>query len=138
MIELLGARGTVRAETLSEPSAEHLWIRPAAVADATGWSVQPQGLCSGSLCTPLAPDLREACVGADRVDAAALWRALDRPVLASKAHDVFVLGESAGDRAARMQALEAPDFALPDLEGNIHRLSDHRGKKVLLVTWASW
>jgi len=32
----------------------------------------------------------------------------------------------------------APDFALPDPSGRVHRLSDHRGKKVLLVTWASW
>ena len=27
---------------------------------------------------------------------------------------------------------EAPDFALPDQNGNIHRLSDYRGKKVIL------
>ena len=26
----------------------------------------------------------------------------------------------------------APDFALPDQQGNIHRLSDYRGKKVIL------
>ena len=32
----------------------------------------------------------------------------------------------------------APDFTLPDSTGRMHRLSDHRGKKVLLVTWASW
>ena len=30
------------------------------------------------------------------------------------------------------------DVGLPDLDGRPHRLSDHRGKKVLLVTWASW
>jgi hypothetical protein len=27
---------------------------------------------------------------------------------------------------------------LPDLDGNLHRLSDYRGKKVLLSAWASW
>ena len=26
----------------------------------------------------------------------------------------------------------------PDLEGKLHSLSDHRGKKVLLVAYASW
>ncbi len=31
----------------------------------------------------------------------------------------------------------APDFALEDREGNVVRLSDFRGKKVLIVTWAS-
>ena len=32
----------------------------------------------------------------------------------------------------------APDFALPDLDGRVHRLSDFRGRKVFLATWASW
>jgi len=32
----------------------------------------------------------------------------------------------------------APDFALPDRDGKMVRLSDFRGKKVLIVTWASW
>jgi peroxiredoxin len=51
---------------------------------------------------------------------------------------VWVLARSARDRAAALASLEAPDFALPDPTGRMHRLSDHRGKKVLLVTWASW
>ena len=25
-----------------------------------------------------------------------------------------------------------------DLDGRMHTLSEHRGRKVLLVTWASW
>ena len=32
----------------------------------------------------------------------------------------------------------APDFSLPDINGQPHRLSDYRGKKVFLATWASW
>ncbi len=32
----------------------------------------------------------------------------------------------------------APDFALPDLAGKEHRLSDYRGKDVLIVFWATW
>jgi peroxiredoxin len=33
---------------------------------------------------------------------------------------------------------EAPDFSLADRNGRIVRLSDFRGKKVLILTWASW
>jgi peroxiredoxin len=51
---------------------------------------------------------------------------------------VWVLARSAGERTAALACLEAPDFVLPDLAGRVHRLSDYRGKKVLLVTWASW
>jgi len=32
----------------------------------------------------------------------------------------------------------APDFALKDLAGREHKLSDYRGKKVMLVFWATW
>ena len=36
------------------------------------------------------------------------------------------------------RAARAPDFVLPDRTGKIVHLSDFRGKKVFLVTWASW
>ena len=42
------------------------------------------------------------------------------------------------DQRQQLNSLEAPDFTLPDLQGKLHRLSDFRGKKILLVTWASW
>ncbi|MFV2006355.1 MAG: TlpA family protein disulfide reductase [Longimicrobiales bacterium] len=33
----------------------------------------------------------------------------------------------------------APEFAVPDLEGNLHRLSDFAGDKVVLMNvWATW
>jgi thiol-disulfide isomerase/thioredoxin len=32
----------------------------------------------------------------------------------------------------------APDFALMDLDGQSHKLSDYRGKEVVVVFWASW
>jgi len=33
---------------------------------------------------------------------------------------------------------QAPDFTLTDLEGKQHKLSDYRGKDVMLVFWATW
>jgi peroxiredoxin len=32
----------------------------------------------------------------------------------------------------------APDFTLNDIQGNKHKLSDYRGKNVLVVFWATW
>ena len=32
----------------------------------------------------------------------------------------------------------APDFALPDIDGKVHRLSEYRGKVVLVNFWATW
>lgn len=33
---------------------------------------------------------------------------------------------------------KAPEFTLPDMEGNIVKLSDYKGKYVLVDFWASW
>jgi len=33
---------------------------------------------------------------------------------------------------------EQPDFALPDLNGKVHHLSDYRGKWVIVNYWATW
>ena len=32
----------------------------------------------------------------------------------------------------------APDFELKDVDGNIHKLSDYRGKVVIINFWATW
>jgi hypothetical protein len=42
------------------------------------------------------------------------------------------------DQRQGLSSLEAPDFTLPDINGKSHSLGDFRGKKVLLLTWASW
>lgn len=35
-------------------------------------------------------------------------------------------------------AVQAADFALPDLQGKTHHLADYRGKFVLVNFWATW
>lgn len=32
----------------------------------------------------------------------------------------------------------APDFTLTDIEGNVHTLSDYRGRNVVVVVWTTW
>ncbi len=68
----------------------------------------------------------------------ALWREHLRPVVSDRSQQVWSLGASAQEASNALQTLQAPDFTLPDLEGNAHSLSDFRGKKVFLTTWASW
>jgi len=77
-------------------------------------------------------DEREGVVLAKRAETAG------RPVAVDLDEGVAYLGVTARERAAALASLEAPDFRLPDLDGRLHSLSEHRGKKVLLVAYGSW
>ena len=111
-------------------------IAPETVARTLGWELKPQGLCRDDTCIPVRE--RDALVDRDGLDLATLARLLDRPIALDAAERVAVLGASAGTRAGRLASLEAPDFTLPDLDGRPHSLAGHRGRKVLLIAWASW
>ncbi len=39
---------------------------------------------------------------------------------------------------ALQEPFPAPDFELRDIDGKVHRLSDYRGKVVVLNFWATW
>jgi hypothetical protein len=117
---------------------DSLWLSAEDVLRATGWALTPEGLCRDDACVPLPPGREAGLVDGDAVDAAALWRALGHPVVRDDAGQAWVLGTAAGERADALRSLQAPDFALSDLEGRVHTLSEHRGRKVFLVTWASW
>ena len=47
-------------------------------------------------------------------------------------------GRTADERNATLEDMQAPDFTLPDIDGTPRTLSELRGKKVFLATWASW
>ena len=106
-----------------------------AVGAALGWEIRPEGLCRDGVCRPFPPDA--APVG-DGIDLARLAALLDRPLALDAAERAACLGVSAGERQAGLASLRAPDFSLPDLEGRLHSLGEQRGRKVLLVFYASW
>ncbi len=137
-ITVLGAGRAIETPRCEGAQAGALWISREALEQATGWALEEEGLCRGDRCTLVpAPD-RASVIDGDRVCASDLWKRLGRPVLHDAAERTWMLGEGASDRNAALSTLEAPDFSLPDLEGRLHSLTEHRGKKVLLVTWASW
>jgi len=138
-------RGTVLwEETVTEvPTATtggDLWISPADLSRATGFVLKPEGVCRDELCVPI-PRAQEAEFLARRsgrisFNLTAFARLLKRPAARDEALSVWYFGPRAD--GPWPSSLQAPNFTLPDMAGVKHSLSDFLGKKVLLVTWASW
>jgi hypothetical protein len=86
------------------------------------------------------PDARmgEFVDAGGRYNLAAIATLIGQPVVVDAEFNVVCVGEAASERKRLLTSLEAPDFTLPDLEGKMHSLSDYRGKKVFVVSWASW
>lgn len=102
-------------------------------AAGTGWEPKPEGLCRGEVCVP-APGARrtdgtiDVSIAADR---------LGMPIEHDPDHGVWALGP--GTTTGRvLSSAVAPDPELTDRTGASFRLSSLRGRKVLLVAWASY
>ena len=117
-------------------TSDGIRLAPDVVRDALGWELKPQGLCRGDACVPIPPG--SPLLRADGVDLGTLASLLGRPLALDVAERTACLGAAADERARRLASLDAPDFTLPDVDGVPHTLSGFRGKKVLLVAWASW
>jgi len=122
----------------AQMEGDRLWVPAHDLEAATGWSLKREGLCKGPLCVPIPAGRETDYVRGDRVNPAGFWAYLGHPVCHSADGSIWAFGEGAQGRAKALRSLEAPDFALPDRQGRLHRLSDHRGKQVFLVSWASW
>ncbi len=118
----------------SVAARDGLWMSAKDAEKVTGWTLKPEGMCRAELCVPLPG----AAVKGKDVDVAAFWTKLGGPVVAAEDGEVWALGAPAEERNATLEGLVAPDFTLPDVEGKPHALSQLRGKKVFLATWASW
>jgi peroxiredoxin len=119
-----------------------LWVTPEELRRALNFELKPEGACCGAVCIPIdrapaAGNVREVD-GTTLLNLSKLARKLREPVVAEAEQGVFSFGEVPAVRAADAASGAAPDFALPDRTGKIVHLSDFRGKKVFLVTWASW
>ena len=118
-----------------------LWVTTADLTRATHFEVKPQGVCRAELCFPLPKARKQEFL---RKSSNKEWfnlLAFADLVHQSVAHDEALATWYFGLRSDQRQtlaSLEAPDFTLPDMDGKLHSLRDFHGKKVFLVTWASW
>jgi len=127
-------------------STNDLWVTFADLTRSTGFVVKPQGVCREELCFPL-PSARKAEFLITRntngskvqwFNLSAFARMLHQPVAHDDLLATWYFGPRPEAQNSYLQSLEAPNFTLPDMNGKPHSLADFRGKKVLIVTWASW
>ncbi len=133
---IYGERATAGVD--AESIGGGLWLSAGDLKRVSGWEFKPQGFCKGDLCLPVPDARKNEFVDRGRCNLAALAGLLGQPVVADAEFNAWCIGEAAAERKRTLTSLDAPDFSLPDLDGKMHSLSDYRGKKVFVVSWASW
>ena len=126
--------------TLADP--HDLWVVPADLLRVNGFELKPEGACLDELCVPVLQD-RDSEMFVSRggqawFNVSELARKLEQAYVADHEQGVWSFGEIPVTRSSFLRLAMAPDFELPNREGTLVRLSDFRGKKVLIITWASW
>jgi hypothetical protein len=128
----------VTAGVNADATSGALWLSADELKRVSGWEYKPQGFCKGDVCVPIPGARKSELVDGSRYNLAALAGLLGQPVVTDAEHHAWCIGEAAFERKRILTSLDAPDFTLPDLDGKLHSLSQYRGKKVLVVSWASW
>jgi peroxiredoxin len=99
---------------------------PSELERRSGWTIKPEGACRGPVCVSLDSPF----------DVRQLSERLGMALVHDERHGLWALGPESGGHA--LASAELPDVALPDRQGRDFPLRSLLGKKVLMVTWASW
>ena len=133
------------AETRVEEArveTNQLWLTLSQLTQVSGWALKPEGVCKDEICVPV-PEARRPALIRDEASGplfnlTAFAQQIQQPVAHDETHAVWYFGPPAWDWKSRLASRMAPDFALPDLSGRLHTLSELRGRKLFLLFWASW
>lgn len=128
--------------SIASDAPNDLWITTNDLTRATRFVIKPQGVCRDELCFPLPKNRKSEFISRKGdttwFNLSEFAKLINQPVVADQKNGVWYFGPRAAEQNQYLASLSAPNFTLPDLNGKLHSLSDFRGKKVLLVTWASW
>ena len=115
-------------------SADALWIRKRDLPRVNGFALKPQGACRADLCIPIPKDM----VRGEYFNLTAFAKKAGQLVVADAEARVWSFGEMQALGGGLSNSRMAPDVTVPDRLGRPVHLAGFRGKKVLVVTWASW
>ncbi len=126
--------------TLADPT--DLWIDIADLERVNGFVLKPEGACLDEICVPVRQtqnsDIFITRQGKHWFNVAELADRIRQPYVVDYDTNVWSFGAIPAQRASFVDRAIAPDFELPDVDGTQHKLSDFKGKKIMLLSWASW
>jgi len=111
-----------------------LWVRKTDLPRINDFELKPQGACRKDVCIPVPKSMTRG----GYFNLTGFARRVGQSVVVDRAARVWSFSEIPVVSGAFVHSRIAPEFAVPDRQGHLVRLSDFRGKKVLVVTWASW
>jgi hypothetical protein len=132
------AAGASRAQV----RGDDVWLPLDALESATGWVLKPEGVCRGETCVPLSSSQKVAIVRGEKTsnwfNFSEFARLIEEPVAVDHEEHIWYFGSPGWDWKSWSTGKAAPEFSAPDLARHQHSLRELRGKKVLLLFWASW
>ena len=126
--------------TLADPT--DLWVRKADLPQVNGFELKPEGACLDEICVPIRQS-EDSNIFVTRnaqgwVNVSELARRIQQAMVVDYDSQTYSLGEIPAQRQSFVRDGLAPDFELTDWKGKSHKLSDFKGKKIMLLSWASW
>jgi hypothetical protein len=111
-----------------------LWVKKRDLPAINEFEVKPQGACRADICIPIPKEMLRG----EYFNLTAFAKKIGQPVVADTDERVWSFGEIRALRGSFLEGRMAPDITVPDRAGRPVHLSRLHGKKVLVVTWASW
>jgi hypothetical protein len=135
---LTTGRSTTIEDVLVE--GERLWIPSDVLFGILGVERVDDSLCRGSNClaAPTEDGWQRDVGGRMYVELGSIAGALGQAVATEPERRVWSLSLAPELDGTWRRTLQAPDIELPDRAGHPVRLSDFRGRKVVLLSWSSW
>ena len=128
------------SNTLADPT--DLWVSPEDFTRINGFVVKPEGACLDEICVPLPQDedsdLFVMRQGKRWINVTRFADKIQQAYAVDHDKGVWSFGQVPAKRTPFLKSAIAPDFSLTDRNGEVVRLADFRGKKVMIITWASW
>lgn len=120
----------------------HLWVRPEDLTRVNHFILKPEGACLAELCVPIRRDPVANMVKQINqqrwFNLTGFAKKLKQSYVHDAASQTWSFGNFPVNRENFLHNAVAPNFSLRDRHGEMVHLTDFRGKKVLLLTWASW